>query len=531
MARARFRTFPDLILAGALFALAAGLRLHDFCAIPLHGDWAWFLRAVGDLLAGRPPEGLYAYLYTSIPALLFTAAFTMGGSLVAGLTIWAGLAGLAAPLVFWALRDQVGRIAAVLGGAILAMSPVDVRFGRGLESPYLLSTFVALLTLGLLVGSRRHWLGPVLTVLGAAGAAGMHLGFSLFAITGCLVAARDVLRLPSHKILSTVGCLAAGLPFASAVWVLDRSRLQDNLAMRGAAVDAFGDEQLAGTTELLATLPGTVGLPLWFCGVLLASLALTTVLGKRAGQGTRASGDGALPTLGALLVTGLAPFVWMAFKYGYISDDHAAGLLPLVVAVVAVVAVQARIVRSEGAPRMLRLDSWAPSLVLLSWLGCIVASPYFQESLTPHESNSLTELQEALDLRDRIQGAAASAGDSDPWVLVEQRAGFDNLKSRSGPLLNELLRLPAQADPVRNSCFFIVAEGRALPSGLVELPVHKARMFPPMRLLQDIDCALALSRGPEICAALPGGLVGRPTPRVLRYVAPYDRSHLPCLME
>ena len=103
------------------------------------------------------------------------------------------------------IRMIVAVVIVVLAAGVLVLLPVDIAWGRGLESPYLVSGFVALLTLGLLLGHQRRALGPPLTVLGAAGAAGMHLGLAPLVVAAGLVAGWDLIRQGSHRLLSLAG--------------------------------------------------------------------------------------------------------------------------------------------------------------------------------------------------------------------------------------------------------------------------------------------------------------------------------------
>lgn len=523
MASPRGLRRADLAIAGLLFVLAAWLRLRNFWDLPVHRDWPWFLRVSGDLLAGRSPEGPYAYLYTSVPAALFALALKVTGGLVGALRLWSLLAALAAPILFWALRERIGRLAAALAAGVLVLLPVDLAWGRGLESPYLVSSFVAVLTLGLLLGHQRRALGPPLTVLGAAGAAGMHLGLAPLVVAACLVAGWDLIRQGSHRLLSLAGCLAIGAPFAAVVWFFDRSRLEDDLNMRGAAIDAFGDAARAGRFELLTELPASVGLGgvrgIVLAGLLLVLLALPLVF--RPGGSVEPPEPQPRLRLGGLLAVGLAPYVVMGLKVGYLSDDHAAGLLPLGLALLLLLA------QRPALPELAR--RWGPRLLPALWIVALLTSSSFWGLVGGSDSSGPTELEEALELRDQI-ASLTGPSDSDAWVLVERQAGFDLFEGRQANLLNELLRLPAPPAEAPDSCFLLVAEGRGLPDSLEAVPVEQREGEGAFALWHDPGCRAVMTQGAAICSALPGGLEGRHPPRIVRYLPPFDGRQLPCLV-
>jgi uncharacterized protein (TIGR03663 family) len=148
----RGRPRGELIAWGLLVALALGLRLYDLGARPFHHDesqdayFSWLFQTSGDyaydpLLHGPLRFYLTAAIYTLFGDSDFTARLApalMGTSMVA---------------MTYALRAQLGRIAAYSAGVLLAVGPSYLYFSRFARE----DIYIAAITLAMLVVAFRFF--------------------------------------------------------------------------------------------------------------------------------------------------------------------------------------------------------------------------------------------------------------------------------------------------------------------------------------------------------------------------------------
>jgi hypothetical protein len=241
-----------ILVGAALFCLAIALRLHDFADLPIHRDWAWFLRSAGAHAVGAEPASNHAFLYTSVPVVVFGKLLASLG-LKGALILWGILAAAAAPLTAAAVWRKGGGKAvawsAVAAGAIIAVSPAEVSFGRGIESPYLATSLVAIGLLGLRVAVRGGRWGFVWMVGAWSLAAGMHVGLvGLVGFAGGFTMWHAARLRERHggwrEAAIVVGCGAlAGLPALAIVLRFDVGRLLSDVLLlsNGAGAGYAGD--------------------------------------------------------------------------------------------------------------------------------------------------------------------------------------------------------------------------------------------------------------------------------------------------
>ncbi len=321
----------DLVTLALIFALAAGQRLA-WTDLLFNEDWEWIFRFVGDWGATR---GEYAlFLYSSMPAALFSlVAWSFDGPMVP-LRIWALLGSLGAPLLYLALRRVVGWLPSTLAALALALSVSDAHTAIGLRTPYLASTFVALGLLGLVAGYQKRWWGPPLLAGGMAAAVGFHLGLWPLAIATCVVLVGLLVRLGTGRLPALswmVTCLAGGT-VVGLVAELDGAHLASDLQILAESVfppglEARPDLEWAATyglgapTPLLAVTGGAclLGLCAWLPRLHRA---------KRAGDPHVGAGVvGLLASL--LLVSGATDFARHAVQDAYLWYHHLVPLQPL----------------------------------------------------------------------------------------------------------------------------------------------------------------------------------------------------------
>lgn len=153
---------PAEWVAIALVLLAASLlRFGDLDKKPLHNDEAVQGYKTGLLLE----SGTYRYdptghhgptlYFLDLPIARLRGESTLAGLSEVSLRLLPALAGLASVLAVLALRSWIGAAPALIGGAFLALSPMQVYFSRHYVQEPLLTLF-SLLTLLTLLGYARR---------------------------------------------------------------------------------------------------------------------------------------------------------------------------------------------------------------------------------------------------------------------------------------------------------------------------------------------------------------------------------------
>lgn len=179
----------------ALFALAVFLRFNQLGAAPLNDDEARNALAVLHFLRGRPelalPDSPAYFFFTYLSFFILQS-----GNATARLT--AALFGSLVVLLPWLFRDWLGRGAALLTGALLAVSSGMIAASRTLDA-----TMPALFALGLsvalwrksAVGGHAGWVTATAVALGVGLASGgpFLTGLLLTALT-FVIASRTFLR-------------------------------------------------------------------------------------------------------------------------------------------------------------------------------------------------------------------------------------------------------------------------------------------------------------------------------------------------
>jgi hypothetical protein len=482
----RRRTLVLALGAAGLFVLAAWLRLRDFDAIPIHRDWAWFLRSAGAHAVGEEPASNHAFLYTSVPVVIFGKILGAVG-LQAALVLWGGLAALAAPLTAAAvaqrLEGRLGLLAAAMAGVVVAISPTDIAFGRGLESPYLATALVASGAIGLGALGKR-WGGPLL-VASWTFAAGMHIGLVGLASFAVLIVLWHAARVRERDgvaagLQSLVFGWVAAFPV---VWILlrfDVSRFLSNLVL----LTQGAGEGYAGEPTTLEKVAETFALH----GVVVVALVLLVILGLRGSRGDRPEAA-SVSLVWLALAAGLAPFALGFLRTGYLSADHSAVLLPLLLA---------GVVATTGARA-----TWAAGV----WL---IAALVFQIQAPARDQG--TDLAVVLAVADAMRGAA-DAVDREPTLITSRRLERESPQAFSADVLGEVARVirpPRRAGP--QACVVAMHARRQAPLGLTRVASA------PMRargadLFLDPDCSLIRERLGLLCALEPAGFFERTWPQ------------------
>jgi hypothetical protein len=370
----------------------------------------------------------------------------------------------------------------VLAGAIVAFSPTEAAFGRGLESPYLATTFVAAGLVGL---RRRDSAGAALAVGAFAAASGMHVGLvgllAFAALKTVWEAGREReargIRASQVRLLA----LAASLPFAAVVLRLDLARLLSDLVLLGnGAGEGYAAEIGPFSLQLaiFAITPWALGLVL--LGVLVGRLPRF--------RGIRES-DPTIPLLA--LAAGAAPFVVGWIGTGYLSADHSGALLPLLLASVACLA-------RRSAPGAMAV-----------WL---VACLMLRGGAGPKEDDGPRAFELALETAEVIR--LATPEDREPWTFVARDVEGRTPPAFSADVLGEIVRTARPPAPSeRATCFLVVSERRVGPLGLPRVEAPGLRSALQVDLFHDLDCAAMRTRLPELCAAVPEGFYERSWPR------------------
>jgi mannosyltransferase len=191
----------ELVVVGLLTAVALALRLGELHT-SLIGDEAFTYQDV----VGRSFGAAIGNIHTggeNSPPLFFALAWA--SAKLGDPTIWmrapSVLMGTATVPVIYAIgRETVGRVAGLIGAAVMALVPYAIFYGSEARPYAMMTFFVALSTLALVKavnsGGRHWWL---LYVLAAAGAAYSHYT-SVFVLgvqaVWSLWACRDRLREP-----------------------------------------------------------------------------------------------------------------------------------------------------------------------------------------------------------------------------------------------------------------------------------------------------------------------------------------------
>ncbi|GEM_PF-3429477 len=468
--------------AVALFALAAVLRLHHFDALPVHRDWAWFLRAAGAHAGARPPDSQYAFLYTSVPVVWFGGLLRLLG-LQGALATWGLFAALAAPATAWAVRRTGASWAAAAGaGLVIALSPTDIAFGRGLESPYLATLLVAAGAVGWTALGRRG--GAALLVGSWTLAAGMHVGLVGLAATAVVAVAWRGARIHERDgRAASLKYLGVALPAAlPAVWIVlrfDTTRLLSNLLLltEGAGQGYAGDPTtLRAVAESFGWTPG-------------AGLVGILLLGAGAAAGPRTAA--VVPSAGPALAAGAAPYLVGWARTGYLSDDHSAALLPLV------------LVTALPLARRAAEPVTALALASVLWLlvprmtPTTVAGPPFAVAL---------EVAEAIE--------AAVPAPREPVVLMARALERGTPPALSADVLGEMARVvgpPRGEGPA--TCVLVVPQRRAGLLGLDRVPAPTLRAAYDADVFVDPGCAVTSTQAGLLCASIPSGFFERASPR------------------
>lgn len=191
-ARTSFTVENALYLA--LFALAAFLRFNQLGAAPLNDDEARNALAVLHFLRGRPELAL-----PDSPAYFFFTYFSFfilqPGNATARLT--AALFGSLVVLLPWLFRDRLGRGAALLTGALLAVSSGMIAASRSVDA-----TMPALFALGLSLAFWRRSAagGHAVWVIATAVALGLGLASGGPFLAGLLITGLTLV-IASHTFL------------------------------------------------------------------------------------------------------------------------------------------------------------------------------------------------------------------------------------------------------------------------------------------------------------------------------------------
>lgn len=140
----------------ALLAAAAGLRLASLGSAPFTVGEASVAADAAQLAGGAVPDGWTGSLQGTLTSLVFRAF----GETEALARLVPGVAGVAAIAVFYAGRGAIGRVPAVVAGALLATSPLMVLFARSAE-PYAMGALLSVVMAVCLAGwlkEPRSWL-------------------------------------------------------------------------------------------------------------------------------------------------------------------------------------------------------------------------------------------------------------------------------------------------------------------------------------------------------------------------------------
>ena len=148
----RRRPSGELIAWVVLVGLALALRLYDLGARPFHHDesqdayFSWLLQTSGD----------YAYdplLHGPLRFYLTAAIYTLFGDSDSTARLAPALMGTSMVAMTYALRAQLGRIAAYAAGVLLAVGPSYLYFSRFARE----DIYIAAITMAMLVVTFRFF--------------------------------------------------------------------------------------------------------------------------------------------------------------------------------------------------------------------------------------------------------------------------------------------------------------------------------------------------------------------------------------
>lgn len=476
-----------------LWGWAAHLRLGLLAGTPIDVDWGWFLRVGSQTAHGQAWVGPAMFMYTTLPSLLFGLLGRLCGSGQATVVAWTVLGAAAAPLTALAVRRVAGPPAALVAGAVVAVSATQIWVTTGLKSPYFIAASAALLALGLADATHRRWWGPFLVAQGATLTAALHIGVAPAAALAVLLGLLHLPRLAAgrDRWLGAAGWLLGTLPITGWVLYVDRARL-----LRDLALHAERPWQSEGSARaLLDRLEGGLSLELSSLPALQvgAGLGLLGFAGWWAWRRTKdppadvtrfvVSGWTGLQAL-LLSAAALAPYLYQLVDLGYFETHHAISVVPLALVAVAGLA------RCVGPPRP-RLVGWLiAAAVLLPWLqdARVVPPPKPTAPLPLHHTAAIFHLEAA------VRGAM---GHSQPVVVgwqAGQAAPNHDMPVRT---LSELVRVGRWTADLAPTCFVLTDPGgAALLPGLVELTVEPRS---GVILLHDPGCALLPGLAETLC--------------------------------
>ena len=213
------RPKPEHVAYGVLVALALALRLLDLSSKPFHHDesqdayFSWLFFTKGDYVYQPILHGpLRFYMTASMYALFGDSDFTA--------RLAPALMGTAMVALPYALRDQLGRVAAFVAAALLAVGPSYLYFSRFARE----DIYKAAITLGLLVvvfrclDTPRRWHPAVIGALLAASFATKESTFITVFVAGSfftLLVWREGREAPTLRTLASLGWEAWGWGLAA----------------------------------------------------------------------------------------------------------------------------------------------------------------------------------------------------------------------------------------------------------------------------------------------------------------------------
>ena len=380
----------DLALMVVVLYVSAWIRTN-WADLAVTADSPWFQRRSNELAYGLQLTGRAQYLYTSIPCLLFGGFLRLFDDPMRMIRAWAVFGSLAAPIAYLAARMLTGRLAGTAVGLLMAFSSADISVVTGIKSPYNISLFTACIALGLVAGTQRRPWGPPMLIFGCAMAVGHHVGLWILAPIVCLLATAHLLTIPLRRVYaSALVALALGGLVVYAVAELDGETLFGDVASleechpsltpsggteqrRGLLASSFeillGDHPLSDTARCgLNMTPAVVIL------FLLTSLGGCVVfIAARPRKGATSDGRDRSRWVAAavsvqllvLVIAGIAPYMGMAVKRGYLEYHHLVSLLPLVA------------VGMVGAARAMAPQRWrwiqatSPAVLVFVWIGLV----------------------------------------------------------------------------------------------------------------------------------------------------------------
>lgn len=534
----RWRWPLDLILVGALWLLAARLRLawDDLLIVT---DVPWFVHSSNAIALGERAPFLQL-LYGSVPCGVFALLIRVFQDPIRLLQAWGVLGALSAPVTYLAVRRLAGPVAGFAAGVLMALSTADVALVTGIKSPYVISLFSGIMVLGLVAATlRRPWGVPTM-IFGAAMAVAFHLGLWPIAPLVCVLGALHLLRLPRRQaVLSgAVATLLGGLVVAWTA-VLDLEHLLGDLDFyRGeypsqapsAALDQvvwqlnlLWKQQLAfaGSPALaegihdmfFQGLVSTVGtLQLVSAGIWLGAVALAVQLAlawrQRGGLSQARRRQLAIGLAGLqawlLLLVGSTLYLRNAWLFDYLQYHHLVALVPvMIVAVVGLLAM--------AAPPRAWAWSLLPCALLVGWYQLTSDTVLF-DPRQPASKPATTEVgvrstrtaaQFAVVMRDHAILAGVQPGmvlwgpwgDShEPWLFVS--------------LVNSFARLAWDADDLPQGCYLATTPRKAgrVP-GAARLAEHGDQLvllaLPSCQALSDLDAQVCGTIGSRAWRADP----------------------------